>query len=118
VVAFPGYYVYGAAKAGVAQIARNVCTDYGHLGIRCNTVLPGTVHTPMTDSLLPPGRERDEALLLEGQLSPMDRIAQPEELAGAIAFLLSDDASYVNGTGLRVDGGSTSRCFRYEPAPL
>ena len=43
VVAFPGYYVYGAAKAGVAQIARNVCVDYAHHGIRCNTVLPGTI---------------------------------------------------------------------------
>lgn len=118
VVAFPGYYVYAAAKAGVAQLARNVCTDYGHRGIRCNTILPGTVQTPMTDSLLPPGVERDEALRVEGELSPMGRVAQPEELAGAISFLLSDDASYVNGTGLRVDGGSTSRCFAYEPKPL
>jgi NAD(P)-dependent dehydrogenase (short-subunit alcohol dehydrogenase family) len=118
VVAFPGYFVYGAAKAGVAQIARNVCTDYGHHGIRCNTVLPGTVQTPMTDSLLPPGSERDEALRLEGDLSPMGRIAQPVEIAGAIAFLLSDDATYVNGTGLRVDGGSTSRCYAYDPKPL
>ena len=53
VAAFPGYYVYGVAKAGVAQIARNVCIDYAHHGIRCNSVLPGTVATPMTDSLLP-----------------------------------------------------------------
>jgi NAD(P)-dependent dehydrogenase (short-subunit alcohol dehydrogenase family) len=118
VVAFPGYYVYGAAKAGVAQIARNVCTDYGHHGIRCNTVLPGTVQTPMTDSLLPPGAERDEALRRDGDLAPMGRIAQPEEIASAIAYLLSDDASYVNGTGLRVDGGSTSRCYAYAPKPL
>jgi NAD(P)-dependent dehydrogenase (short-subunit alcohol dehydrogenase family) len=116
--AFPGYFVYGAAKAGVAQIARNVCIDYGHLGIRCNTVLPGTVATPMTDSLLPPGVERDEALREEGLLAPMDRVAQPVELAAAIAFLVSDEASYVNGTGLTVDGGSMARCYRFEPAPL
>ena len=117
-VAFPGYYVYGAAKAGVAQIARNVCIDYAHRGIRCNTVLPGTVATPMTDSLLPPGIERDEALREEGLLSPMNRVAQPAELASAIAFLVSDEASYVNGTGLTVDGGSMSRAYRYEPAPI
>jgi NAD(P)-dependent dehydrogenase (short-subunit alcohol dehydrogenase family) len=116
--AFPAYYVYGVAKAGVAQIARNVCVDYGHRGIRCNTVLPGTVATPMTDSVLPEGVERDEALRIEGQLAPMGRVAQPEELAAAIAFLVSDEASYVNGTGLTVDGGAMARCYAYEPAPL
>jgi NAD(P)-dependent dehydrogenase (short-subunit alcohol dehydrogenase family) len=118
VAAFPGYYVYGVAKAGVAQIARNVCVDYAHHGIRCNTVLPGTVATPMTDSLLPEGVSREEALRIEGQLAPMGRVAEPAELAGAIAFLLSEDASYVNGTGLIVDGGSMARCYAYEPAPL
>jgi NAD(P)-dependent dehydrogenase (short-subunit alcohol dehydrogenase family) len=116
--AFPGYYVYGVAKAGVAQIARNVCVDYAHHGIRCNTVLPGTVATPMTDSLLPAGVERDEALRVEGQLAPMGRVAQPEELAASIAFLVSDEASYINGAGLTVDGGSLARCYAYEPAPL
>ena len=116
--AFPAYYVYGVAKAGVAQIARNVCVDYGHHGIRCNTVLPGTVATPMTDSLLPAGVERDEALRIEGLLAPMGRVGQPEELAAAIAFLVSDEASYVNGTGLTVDGGAMARCYAYEPAPL
>jgi NAD(P)-dependent dehydrogenase (short-subunit alcohol dehydrogenase family) len=116
--AFPGYYVYGAAKAGVAQIARNVCIDYAHKGIRCNTVLPGTVATPMTESVLPPGLERDEALRVEGLLAPMGRVGQPEELAAAIAFLVSDAASYVNGTGLTVDGGAMARCYAYEPAPI
>jgi len=118
VAAFPGYYVYGVAKAGVAQIARNVCVDYAHHGIRCNTVLPGTVATPMTDSLLPPDVERDEALRVEGELAPMGRVGEPAELAASIAFLVSDEASYINGTGLIVDGGSMARCFAYEPKPL
>lgn len=116
--AFPGYYVYGVAKAGVAQIARNVCIDYGHRGIRCNTVLPGTVATPMTDSLLPADIPREEALRIEGELAPMGRVAEAAELAAAIAFLVSEEASYVNGTGLTVDGGSMARCFAYAPAPL
>lgn len=115
---FPAYYVYGAAKAGVAQIARNICIDYGHRGIRCNTVLPGTVATPMTDSVLPADIPREEALRIEGELAPMGRVAEPAELAAAIAFLVSDEASYVNGTGLTVDGGSMARCFAYAPAPL
>jgi NAD(P)-dependent dehydrogenase (short-subunit alcohol dehydrogenase family) len=116
--AFPGYYVYGAAKAGVAQIARNVCIDYAHHGIRCNTVLPGTVATPMTDSLLPADLTREEALRVEGELAPMGRVAEPAELAAAIAFLVSDEASYINGSGLTVDGGSMARCFAYEASPL
>ena len=70
VAAFPRYYVYGAAKAGVVQIARNVCIDYAHDGIRCNTVLPGTIETPMTESLLPAGITREEALAVEGRLHP------------------------------------------------
>jgi NAD(P)-dependent dehydrogenase (short-subunit alcohol dehydrogenase family) len=118
VAAFPGYYVYGVAKAGVAQIARNVCIDYAHHGIRCNSVLPGTVATPMTDSLLPGDMSREEALRIEGELAPMGRVAQPAELASAIAFLLSEEASYVNGTGLTVDGGSMARCFAYPEMPL
>ena len=115
VVAFPNYYVYGAAKAGVVQIARNVCVDYGHRGIRCNTVLPGTILTAMTDSMLPDGPEREEALRTEGRLAPMGRVGEAAEPAASIAFLLSDEASYINGTSLTVDGGATARCFAYEP---
>ena len=118
IAGFPRYYVYGAAKAGVAQIARNVCVDYGHLGIRCNTVLPGTVSTPMTDALLPSDVPREEALRVEGELAPMGRVAEPAELAASIAFLVSDEASYINGAGLTVDGGSMARCYAYEPPPL
>jgi NAD(P)-dependent dehydrogenase (short-subunit alcohol dehydrogenase family) len=115
VVAFPGYFAYGAAKAGVVQIARNVCIDYAHRGIRCNTVLPGTILTAMTDSMMPDGPERDEALRTEGRLAPMGRIGEATEPAAAIAFLLSDEASYINGTSLTVDGGATARCFAYGP---
>jgi NAD(P)-dependent dehydrogenase (short-subunit alcohol dehydrogenase family) len=114
VAAFPRYYVYGAAKAGVVQIARNVCIDYAHEGIRCNTVLPGTIATPMTESLLPTGMTRDEALSIEGKLAPMGRVGHAEEIAASVAFLVSDEASYVNGTSLTVDGGSTARCFAYD----
>lgn len=114
VAAFPRYYVYGAAKAGVIQIARNVCIDYAHRGIRCNTVLPGTIATPMTESLLPPGITREEAFAIEGKLAPMGRVGQAEEVAASVAFLVSGESSYVNGTSLTVDGGSMARCYSYD----
>ncbi|HEY0516684.1 MAG TPA: SDR family oxidoreductase [Solirubrobacteraceae bacterium] len=114
VAAFPRYYVYGAAKAGVIQIARNVCIDYAHRGIRCNTVLPGTIATPMTESLLPAGITREEAFAIEGELAPMGRVGQAEEVAASVAFLVSGESSYVNGTSLTVDGGSMARCYSYD----
>ena len=77
-------------------------------------MLPGTIATPMTDSLLPTDITRDEALSIEGKLAPMGRVGQAEEIAASIAFLVSDEASYVNGTSLTVDGGSMARCYAYD----
>jgi meso-butanediol dehydrogenase / (S,S)-butanediol dehydrogenase / diacetyl reductase len=98
----------------VIQIARNVCIDYAHRGIRCNTVLPGTIATPMTESLLPPAITREEAFAIEGKLAPMGRVGQAEEVAASVAFLVSGESSYVNGTSLTVDGGSMARCYSYD----
>jgi NAD(P)-dependent dehydrogenase (short-subunit alcohol dehydrogenase family) len=70
----------------------------------------------MLDVTLPPGVPREEALREQGQLSPMGRIAQPAEIAEAVAFLLSDRASYISGASIVVDGASTARCFPY-PIP-
>lgn len=116
VAAFPRYFVYGAAKAALLQLARSVATDYGPFGLRCNTVLPGTVETPMTYDTLPRDLPRDEALRREGQLAPMGRVAQPAEQAAVVRFLLSDAASFVNGASVVADGGATARCHPY-PTP-
>jgi NAD(P)-dependent dehydrogenase (short-subunit alcohol dehydrogenase family) len=113
--AFPRYFVYGAAKAAVIALSRSVAVDYGPAGIRCNAVLPGTIETPMLDEVLPAGVPREEALRREGELAPMGRIAQPREIAEAVAWLLSEASSYVTGTSLVVDGGSTARCYAYPP---
>jgi NAD(P)-dependent dehydrogenase (short-subunit alcohol dehydrogenase family) len=117
-VAFPRYLVYGVAKAGMLHIARSIAVDYGPYGIRCATVLPGTMDTPLTRSTLPSDRPVEEALAREGELAPMGRIAQPEEVAEVVCFLLSERSSYVNGASLVVDGGASARCYPYPPLEL
>jgi NAD(P)-dependent dehydrogenase (short-subunit alcohol dehydrogenase family) len=118
VAAFPGYYVYASAKAGVLMATKSIAVDYGPFGIRCNAVLPGAIETPMTYASLPPDLDRDEALRQEGELAPMRRIGQAAEIADVVAFLLSDRSSYMNGAEVTVDGGARARCFAYPPLPL
>jgi NAD(P)-dependent dehydrogenase (short-subunit alcohol dehydrogenase family) len=113
VAAFPRYYVYDAAKAGVIMATKSIAVDYGPFGIRCNAVLPGTIETPMTYSTLPPELDRAEGLRREGLLAPMLRVGQPAEMAEVVHFLLSDKASFVNGAEIIADGGAMARCFAY-----
>jgi NAD(P)-dependent dehydrogenase (short-subunit alcohol dehydrogenase family) len=113
IAAFPRYLVYDAAKAGLITASKQIAVDYGPFGIRCNAVLPGSIETPMTYATLPEDFPRDEALRQEGMIAPMERVGQPEEIAEAVAFLLSDASSYVNGSALAVDGGSSARCYPY-----
>jgi len=116
VVAYPRYYIYQAAKAAIAMICKGVAVDYGPYGVRCNAVLPGAVETPMTYATLPPELSRTEALRRAGEGAPLGRIAQPDEIAEVVAFLLSSRASYITGAEIVVDGGATARCFAF-PVP-
>jgi NAD(P)-dependent dehydrogenase (short-subunit alcohol dehydrogenase family) len=99
-------------------VTKSIALDYGPYGIRCNSLLPGCIETPMTYSTLPPELDREEALRREGLLAPMLRVGQPEEMAEVVAFLLSDRASYVNGAEIVADGGATARCYQYPPLEL
>lgn len=116
--AFPGYFVYGSAKAALLQATRSIAVDYAAAGVRCNAVLPGVIETPMTYSTLPPALPREEALRHEAQLSPLGRVGQPSEVAAVVAFLVSNEASYVTGAEIVVDGGATARCFPYPAHPF
>jgi NAD(P)-dependent dehydrogenase (short-subunit alcohol dehydrogenase family) len=114
--AFPRAFVYQAAKAGVLMATRSIAVEYASKGIRCNAVLPGTILTPMTEAVLDLSLGLEAALRTEGELSPMGRVGTAEEVADTIAFLLSDQASYINGAGLPVDGGTIARCYPYPPS--
>ena len=103
---FPNFFPSGAAKSAVLGLTRNLGVDEGHHEIRTNTVAPGYVLTPLTEGWLDaePGR-RDRATSIQ----PMGRMAQPVEVAKVVTFLLSDDASFVNGSDWAVDGGLSAR---------
>jgi NAD(P)-dependent dehydrogenase (short-subunit alcohol dehydrogenase family) len=109
VAAFPSFYAYGAAKAAIVALARSVATDYGPSGIRCNTVLPGTIETPMMHRGLEGGWTIEDARRSASELAPLGRAGTAEEVASVVAFLLSDDASYVSGAAIPVDGAATAR---------
>jgi NAD(P)-dependent dehydrogenase (short-subunit alcohol dehydrogenase family) len=99
---------YACAKAAVIQLMRSVATQYGHYGIRANSVSPGAVHTPAFDRACPPEIVEEIA-----KHSLISRVGQPEDLANAVLFLASDDASYITGHVIPVDGGQLAHLPHY-----
>jgi len=102
-----GGSAYSASKGGVVLLTKNMAIDYAGRGIRVNAVCPGFITTPLLASVFGmPGMEAALADLTEHH--KLRRLGQPEEIAAACAFLLSDDASFITGHALPVDGGYTA----------
>lgn len=103
--AVPGLIAYGAAKAGIISLVRNIAVEFGARGIRANAIAPGAMDTPPLRGYigtLPGGADG-----YIGEM-PAGRLGTPEEIAQVAVFLAGDEASYVNGTCLPVDGGTSA----------
>lgn len=105
-VGYPNNAGYCAAKAGVINLMRSIAVDYGRRGVRANAVCPGPIDTPMTQVGF--AQSGEDYRVVTGRV-PMERMGRPQEVAAGCAYLLSDDAAYVNGTTLTIDGGYTAQ---------
>ena len=100
-----GGSAYNASKGGVVLLSKNVAIDYGRLGIRCNAICPGFIETPMFEEVMAAMPDFKEDI---GRQIKLGRFGKPDEIAGAALFLASDDASYMTGQALVIDGGYTA----------
>jgi NAD(P)-dependent dehydrogenase (short-subunit alcohol dehydrogenase family) len=98
---------YNASKGGVVLLTKNMAMDYGRLGIRVNAICPGFIETPLLSEVLDLDfmAEIKDAIRFQHKLG---RLGKPEEIAGVAYFLASDDASFVSGQAIAVDGGYTA----------
>jgi len=100
-MAFPGFSTYCCSKGGLRMLMRNLAVELGPLGITVNNVAPGAIATPINKSLLE-DKPKMNALLAN---IPLGRLGTPEDVAGIVAFLASEDAGYVTGSTFVIDGG-------------
>nr|WP_294897507.1 glucose 1-dehydrogenase [uncultured Pedobacter sp.] len=106
-IIFPHFASYCASKGGLKMLMRNLATELAPLNIRINNVAPGAIATPINKKMMADASKIDALL----KNIPMKRMGTPEEVAGIVAFLASDDASYVTGSTYFIDGGLT---YHYE----
>jgi 2-keto-3-deoxy-L-fuconate dehydrogenase len=102
---------YSASKGAVLSLTRSIAIDFVGEGIRCNAICPGTVHTPFVEGYLRrsfPGQEDTVRQQLHAR-QPLGRMGLPEEIAAAALYLASDEAAFVTGAALIIDGGLTAK---------
>ena len=107
-VASPRQAPYAAAKGAVVMLTRQVAVDYAQRNIRVNCLCPSEVNTEMNRRFVAQSPDPEATLRRVLARIPMDRMAEPEEIASAALFLASDDSSYITGVALPVDGGLTA----------
>ncbi len=95
--------LYGLSKAALAQLARNLAVEWGPKGVRVNAISPGLIRTPLAESLL----ANDDFMQRRLAATPLRRVGEPHEIAGAVVFLASRAGGFVNGHNLVVNGGTT-----------
>jgi NAD(P)-dependent dehydrogenase (short-subunit alcohol dehydrogenase family) len=108
-LAAPAYAAYDAAKAGVMQLTKQLAVEYGPAGIRANCICPGLIVTDETRAQFEEHGTLSEAGRVAASMYPLRRYGNPDDIARAALFLASDDASFVTGHALVVDGGLTAQ---------
>jgi NAD(P)-dependent dehydrogenase (short-subunit alcohol dehydrogenase family) len=104
-LAYYGNEAYSAAKAGILSLTRSLAVRYGAFGVRVNAIAPGTLRTPAWEQR----RQKDHGVFERvAKWYPLGRIGEPEDVAGAALFLASDEAAWISGAVLPVDGGLTA----------
>ena len=103
-------FAYSMSKGAVFAMTLSVARDYVEHGIRCNCVCPARVHTPFVDGFIEknyPEEEREKVFQTLSEYQPMSRMGKPSEIASLVAFLCSDEASFITGSAYDIDGGVT-----------
>jgi NAD(P)-dependent dehydrogenase (short-subunit alcohol dehydrogenase family) len=109
VVGAPGIATYSMSKGAVVAFTRSLAAELGEFGVRVNAACPGFTDTPMLDGYLSGADDEAAARAKMTEDYPLGRLGEPEEVAAAVAFLASDDASFVTGESLVVDGGFSAQ---------
>ncbi|GEK09394.1 SDR family NAD(P)-dependent oxidoreductase [Pseudoalteromonas peptidolytica] len=110
----PNSFAYNLSKCALASMAKTTALDYAKFNIRANAVCPGTIETPLFHHAIDnycqrSGADKSQIVAEEAKLQPLERLGQPQEVAALVAFLLSEDASFITGSLQSIDGGYTTQ---------
>lgn len=112
---FPNWAAYEFSKAGIFGFSRNLAVEYGPAGIRANTVDPGAIWTEWNQRAVQRAPDPEAAFTRLSAYAALGRVGRPAEIASVVAFLLSDESSFISGANIPVDGGAAARCY---PSPI